>query len=275
MGSKSKLTHSVVALAVMAFAVGSFADDSTPGEAEAKAATKAVEAGGAGMATLERAAKGGKYSFIFFFRLHDTRTKEMRKVFDETMVKLADRAESVAVRVDAAAEQAIVEKFAVGKAPMPFVFSVASNGAIVQSFRNTLTEQQLTDAFVSRSTERCLKALQDGKLVLMSVRSAETTYNDEAMKGVLAFKADGEYALNTEIITIDPSKEDEAKFLKNFKVDPKTTQAVTVFLAPPGKVLGTYTGATDKKTLVAALTASGKKPCCPGKPGGCKPKKKG
>ncbi len=60
------------------------------------------------------------------------------------------------------------------------------------------------------------------------------------------------------------------------KVDPKTAEAVTVLLAPPGKTVATFKGATDKKVLLASVkNATKKKPCCPGKKGGCAPKKKG
>ncbi len=146
----------------------------------------------------------------------------------------------------------------------------------MRSFKRTVSESQLMRAFASVGMEKTLKALQDGKMTFLCIQNGSTKFNAEASKGVNDFKSDPKYAKTTEVVTIDPSDEAEAKFLKNLSVDPKTTEAVTVMFAPPGKNLATIKGATDKKTLLASVQkAAKKKPCCPGKKGGCKPKKKG
>jgi len=74
---------------------------------------------------------------------------------------------------------------------------------------------------------------------------------------------------------LDPADRAEAKFMSQLKLDPKTREAVTVFLAPPGSGVATFTGATRKAELVAALTkARSSSGCGPGaKPGCCPPKK--
>ena len=60
-------------------------------------------------------------------------------------------------------------------------------------------------------------------------------------------------------------------FLKDLRVDPKTTAKVTVLIAPPAKVVGTFVGEVTKDQLVAKLKAA-QSCCCPGGkccPGGC------
>ena len=231
---------------------------------------------GTGLAALDRAASLGKYAFIFFYRSDDERTQQMRKVFDAAMENLADRAESVTVRVTDPAERPIVNKFKVGTAPMPFVFSVAPNGAVVRGYRSVFTEQQLARAFASPGLEKTLKSLQDGKMTFVSIQNESTEHDAEAMKGVDEFKKDPKYAKMTEVVTIDPSDAAEAQFLQILKVDPSAPEAVTVLLAPPGKIVGTYKGATDKKVLLASvINATKNKPCCSGNKGGCAPKKTG
>ena len=244
---------------------------------DAATESKGLQGLGTGMAALDNAASLGKYAFIFFYRSDDEPTQQMREVFDTALGNLADRAEPVAVRVTDPAEKPIVGKFKVGNAPMPFVCSVAPNGAIIRSYRTAFTVQQLAGAFASPGLEKVLKSLQDGKMTFLSIQNGSTKFGAEAMKGVNEFKSDPKYAKTTEIVTIDPSDAAEAQFLQNLKVDPKTLEAVTVFLAPPGKIVGTYKGATDKKVLLASVkNATKKKPCCPpGKKGGCAPKKKG
>jgi len=233
-----------------------------------------IEGIGAGLAALDHAAKLGKYTFIFFYRSDDEPTQRMRKVFDTALGKLAERAEPVAVRVTNPAEKPIVSKFKVGNAPMPFVFSVAPNGAVVRGYRKAFTEQQLAGAFASPGLEKVLKSLQDGKMTFLSVQNGSTKFDAEAMRGVSEFRSDPKYAKTTEVVMIDPSDAAEAQFLKNLKVDPHTPEAVTVLLAPPGKIVGTFKGATNKSTLVATVrkAASGCGSGCG--PKGCKPRKK-
>ena len=230
-----------------------------------------------GASALDNASKHGKYAFVFFYRrTEDARTERLRTVFDGAVAKIVDRAESLIIRVNDPSEKEIVDRFKVGTAPMPFVFVVAPNGAVVHSYRLAFSEQQLMDSFASSGMEKALKALQDGKMTFLSIQNGSTKFDAEAMKGVNEFKSDPQYSDTAEIIKIDPSDAAEAQFLKNLKVDPKTPEAVTVLLAPPGKIVGTYKGATDKKMLLASINnATKKKGCCPGKKGGCAPKKTG
>jgi hypothetical protein len=133
------------------------------------------------------------------------------------------------------------------------------------------TEEQLKTAFVSPGMQKCLKALQDRKMAFLCVQNGTTQHNAEALQGVRDFAADPQYAKTTEIITIDPTDTAEESLLKQFKVDPKTEEAVTVFLAPPGATVATYTGETKKDVLMAAAKTAAKG--CDPKSGCCAPKK--
>ena len=222
-----------------------------PPTAEAKPAQKVT-----GIAALDRAAAAKKYLLILFYRNDDDSTKAMKKVVAGAAGKLAGKTNSVTINVAEDAEKDIVAKFGVDRAPMPLALVVAPSGAITGGFPSKVTEEQLSGAFVGPGTATCLKALQDNKLVLLCVQNASTKSNDAALKGAQAFKADARYEKVTEIVTVDPSDAAESKFLGQLKIDPKTSQAVTAFIAPPGSVVAKYTGATNKNTLVAALTAA-------------------
>jgi hypothetical protein len=226
-------------------------DPATPTAARAKPTQKVT-----GIAALDRAAAAKKYLLILFYRSDDDSTKAMKKVVAGAAGKLAGKANSVTINVADAAEKDIVAKFGVDRAPMPLALVVAPSGAITGGFPSKVTEEQLSGAFVGPGTATCLKALQDNKLVLLCVQNASTKSNDAALKGAREFKADARYEKVTEIVTVDPSDAAESKFLGQLKIDPKTSQAVTAFIAPPGSVVAKYTGATDKNTLVAALTAA-------------------
>jgi hypothetical protein len=253
-------------------------ESAAAGEAWGRSNTSAdapLAGSGKGMAAIRQAAEADKYLFMFFSKTDDDQTLAMRKVFDKAMEKAADRAQWVAVSTSDSSEKALVAKFDLGRAPMPLVLAMAPNGAITGGFPNKFEEQQLLNAFATPVTEKVMKQLQDNKLVFVCVQNDKTKSNDAAMQGVRDFKADGRFAGATEIVMLDPTDPAEASFLADLKIDSKTEEAMTVFLAPPGAAIAEFKGATDKTELAAALqkASSG---CCPGGacgPGGCGPAK--
>lgn len=223
---------------------------------------------------LRTAADAGKYLFAFFWKEENEQTRSMRKVFDEATPKVKDRANAVVVKITDETEKPWVEKFKLMHAPMPLVLAIAPNGAIMGGFPKEFTEEALLNAFGSPCTEKCMKKMQDGKLVLLCIQNESTALRNEAMKGVKEFAADERYASATEIIMLDPADAKEKSFLDDLKIDPKTTQAVTAFMAPPGSIIAAFEGATDKEGLISALqkasTGCGPEGCGPG--GCCPPK---
>ena len=169
----------------------------------------------------------------------------------------------------------MLTKFAIDRSPLPLVLALAPNGAITKGFPLKFDEKQLLQAFVSPGTADCLKALQARKLVLLCVQSRSPQVRQVSLQqGVADFASDARYAGVTEIVAIDPADPAEASFLHDIQVNPRVAGETTVLLAPPGSVVGMFTGDVTKEQLVAKL-ASAQSGCCPGGkcgPGGCGPK---
>jgi hypothetical protein len=239
-------------------------------------------AGSQGQAALDKASKANRYLFIFFHKPgggltsllgadNSAKTQSLANVFGSAMEKVSKKADSVSVNIADPNEKDFVKKFDVSRAPMPLVLSIAPNGAITDGFPGKFTEAELLDAFATPGLEKALKVLQSRKLLLLCFQNSTTTSNEAAMKGVKEFKADPKFGPATEIVTVDPAAPEEAKLVKEFKIEPGTKEAVTVFLAPPGTNLATYKGATDKQAMVAKVTSS-VAGCGTGcKPGACGP----
>jgi len=208
---------------------------------------------GLGLAAMWRAAAEDKYLFAFFWSTDDEQTAAMRQVFENATAKIADRAMTVSVRISDPAESGIVKRFHLEDAPMPLVFAIAPNGAVTEGLPNEFDEQYLLDAFATPSIERCMKALQDGKLVLLCAQNESTKSNQAALRGMLDFQADARYANATETLMLDPRDKVEAPFLDNLEIDPQTSTAVTAFLVPPNSVIAKHEGAITKERLVADL----------------------
>ncbi len=228
---------------------------------------------GVGLQALEKASADNKYFFAYFSANGPDPSAAMKKVFDEAMGKVAERVVTAEINITNPAERDIVKKFELDRAPMPLVLAVAPNGAIMGGFPTKFEVNDLLGAFGSPCTERCMKSLQDGKLVLLCVQNSATKSNAEALQGVNDFKADEKYSAATEIVMLDPTDSAEAPFLSDLKIDPKTAVAYTAFLAPPGSVITEVEGPTTKDVLVNALQQANTS-CGPGGcgPGGCGPK---
>ncbi|MGW8255949.1 MAG: hypothetical protein ACWGMZ_00535 [Thermoguttaceae bacterium] len=204
-------------------------------------------------AALERAAKDNKYLFIFFFYEQNARTKAMQGVLQSAVAKMADRANWIAVDIADPAERPIVDKFHARGAPMPIALAVAPTGAATKAFPKQFSEAQLQQAFVSPCTARCMKVVQDQRMILICVQNGKTQFNKEAMQGVKAFKAKSRYGKGTEVVMLDPGDKAEQRFLSDLQVDPKTSRAVTVLVAPPGAPVARFAGAVTEEQITAKV----------------------
>lgn len=242
-------------------------------QSQAGLSNDSAEGSGKGMAAIREAAAANRYLFVFFSKSDDEQTRAMRDVFDGAMKKAADCTNWVAVNVTDSSEKDIVAKFDLSRAPMPLVLAIAPNGAITGGFPSKFEEKELLAAIVSPAMQKVMKNLQDKRLVFVCVQNGKTKSNDLAMRGVRDFKADERFAGATEIVMVDPADSAEVSFLADMKIDPKTEEAMTIFLAPPGSAIAQYKGATDKAELAETLqkASSG---CAGGScgPGGCGPK---
>ena len=245
----------MVAIAGLVLVLQSGQDPARAAEnAAAPAAAQAGEAASPGAAAIQRAAAAGKHLFVFFYEGDGEETKTARKAFEAAVAKLSAAADWVAVDRTVPAEKALVEKFGIQRAPVPLIVALAPNGVVTGgSLASEVTEEKLKGSIASAAMQKCLKALQERKFVLLCVQNGETKYNEPALRGAQDFKADAKYGPITEIVTLDPADPAEASFLAKLGVDPKTDEATTVFLAPPGVTVARIKGATDSRTLLATL----------------------
>jgi hypothetical protein len=226
-------------------------------------------------AAIDRAARANKYAFLFFWKENGPQTSKAWETLKPTTVKLANVANFVSIRATNPAEKKLVDKYGVRGAPMPLVLAIAPNGAITKAFTKAFDEKELRTAFVSPCTQRYLKALQSNKLVFVCL--VDQANPQEAMpvpKGVQDFKADKKFAAATEIVMLNVRDAREATLLKELDVSANHAP-MTIFLAPPGAVVGTFTRSTTKETFTAKLAAAQSGGCSGGScgSGGCGPKK--
>lgn len=239
-------------------------------------AAAASEAPSPGIAAMERAAASRKFAMVFFWKQKDSRTDNAWGAVQPAVARLSQWAEVVPVQVTDPAEKALVDRYGADRAPMPMVLAIAPCGAVTGALTGEFDEAKIRATLVSPCTQLCLKALQDRKLVLVCVTD-RTEPNGAVIlpQGVQDFKADVRFASATEVVLLDSNDQGEAGFLKQLQVDPRTPRPLTVFLAPPGSVIGQFNGRATKEHFVAKLAAAQSNPCAGGKcgPNGCGPKR--
>ena len=90
-------------------------------------------------------------------------------------------------------------------------------------------------------------------MILICVQNDKTQFNQEAMQGVEAFRADPRYGKATEVVMLNPADNAEQHFLTDLQVDPRTTTAVTLLVTPPGAPVARFAGAVTKEQITAKV----------------------
>lgn len=269
-GTLIVVTAAVAGIVVLTSGQGSTAGSSRFGVATARAAEPIGHIGsGKAAEAIEKAGNAGKYAFAVFYRENDGPTSAARNMVAGACKKIKRKSEIVEINIADSTELDVVKKFGTARAPMPLILVLAPNGAIMGGFPAAQAdENKLIDAVGSPASEQVVKAIQQKSMVLLCVQNKKTTDNKAALSGVKEFVKDPKFAENTAVVTVDPSDQDEVKFLSRLNIDVNSTVATTTLLAPPGNIVGSFKGATQKDQLVNAVQAAAKGGCGPGGCGG-------
>jgi hypothetical protein len=210
----------------------------------------------AGQKVLADAARQDQHAFVLFYRGDDAATQSMHRTVQSTLAERPD-AVILPVRLDDAAESALVERFDATRTPMPATVVLAPNGAITSVFPQRVAPQQLTASIVPPSQAACLKALQEQKIVLLCVQPEGS---DEIPAGVRQFEADPHFKDRTTVVTVTATDPAEAKFLQQLAMRTDQPSCLVAFMAPPGVMLGRYNNKVTADILARKLASSGN--CC-------------
>lgn len=215
-----------------------------------------AHAAGRGELAAATAAGNNQFAFVMFYRSNDAATQNMHETLTST---LADRQDAiiVPVQIGDANEASLIQKFDATRIPMPAVAVLAPNGAVCSVLPQRVSDKQLLACIVSSGQAKCLKALQDGKIVaLCALPSADV----EIPMGVKQFQADKLFTERTTVVSVLASDESEAKFLNQLRVPTNQRIPVVAFMAPPGVMIGVFNGDITHNELAQKLAAAGK--CC-------------
>lgn len=230
-----------------------------PKTSQAEAANSAAE-----RAVNDAAAKH-RYAILTVYRPKDAASDTMRAAVKAQRARVTSRADLVEANIDDTANQTLITRFGLEKAPVPITLVVAPNGAVTGGFPQELkADVNLAKSFVSSGMANVLKVLQDGKLAIVCLQNNKTTLNAKNQALARELAADPQLASISSIQTMDPADRTEADFYKQCGVTTGTRKAQVLLLVPPGKVVGVFDGDTAKDAVMAQLVSA-----CGG--GGCGP----
>ena len=250
MTPNSLLTRSVLATA-FALSLPAFV------LAQARDAVPATAPASKAQAAIEQAAKDGKYTFLMFYKTTDAASNAMAATLKAALAEKSEKAVMTYVQVGNPAEQAMVTKYDVSRAPMPMTVAIAPNGAMTGMFAQKVTAEKLGEAFVTPTMMIAMTNLQENKLVLITVQGSAKAPAPVAIKD---FQSDPHF--KDRIVTIGMTAADpqEGKLVGQLQIDPKTKVTHTALLAPPGVMVGKFDAVASKNEIAAALAKAGK--CC-------------
>lgn len=208
--------------------------------------------------TLNQSTQSGKFTFVVFHRDNGESTRTLFQQVKDEVASRSNVALMTAARVDDPAEKQLVEKFGVARAPMPMTVVVAPNGAVTGLFPRTMSQEQAAAAIVPPTMMRCMKELQDQKLVFVCLTRTDKVDVPAAVK------AAGQMPQFKDRITLVGMKLDdpaEARFYQQMQLDSqKVNGPYAVLIAPPGALIGHYDSRSTADQIATALHKAGK--CC-------------
>ena len=207
---------------------------------------------------LSLAASNGQFTFVVFYKTDGPAAQAMVGALEKGIAAKPDEATLVFVQITSPAEKKLVDKFGVSRAPMPLCLAVAPNGAVTGAFRKAPSADDVVRAFVTPTMTRCMKAMQEGKVVLVCLQNTQPAPTPAGVAGLQADPHFKDRIATVSLATDDPA---EADFLAQLQIDADNSEGIaTVMLAPPGVLVGKFSPSTTADEMAAALHEAGK--CC-------------
>ncbi len=204
-----------------------------------------------GLAAAEAAAENGQFLMVLFQKTGDH--TPVNQSFESVKKTISPTVASIAINTAIPDQSYLVEKYNIHYAPLPMVVIIAPNGAVTGSFNAEFNLEQVKAKLVSPATQQCLLALQQQKIVFLCIQGETTADKNEALAGVNLFREDPKVGKISDVVIINPEDPREKSLLTQLRVGSDPAVAETILLAPPGKILGKWSGPTSKTAITNAL----------------------
>lgn len=208
---------------------------------------------------LDNSARDGKFTFVVFTKGDTAATRAMVQTVKTGVASRPVTAFAV-VDAGAASERELVAKYGLARAPMPVTVAIAPNGAVTGIFAKAINDEQLTASIVPPTMMRCMKSLQDKKIVFVCL-TRESADQAETPSGVTQLSLDPQFANRIETVSMKVDDPAESRFVKQMEVNPNAVAGpYAVLIAPPGVLVGHFKEGATPEEIAAAIHKAGQ--CC-------------
>ena len=209
---------------------------------------------------LNQSEKDGRFTFIVFTKDDSPAYRTMLQTVKSGVATRPKTATYTTADANAAGEQALVEKLGIARAPMPLTVAIAPNGAVTGIFPKAIQDEHLTASIVPPTMMRCMKSLQNQKLVFVCLTHDSKT-QAMAPAGVQLLTLDPDFKERIELVSMFVDDPAESRFLDQMKVKPAEVSGPTaVLIAPPGVLVGQYGAKATRQEIATAIHKAGQ--CC-------------
>jgi len=223
---------------------------------------------------IRQAADAGKYAVVIFHRQSDP-VLETQKNVQAALKDALEQVEILTVDVEDKASAKTVQTYGVQQAPMPLILVIAPNGAVTGGFQGSFEPDALKESLASRNFASCIKSIQEGKLVFIAIGGTNAAATETALTAVNEMMADPRFKDYSAMIKLQPHDTESRDLLVKLNVPDSEADPVTVMLAPPGRIIGSYKGVVSKDQMVNDLIRAMSGSTCGGGGGGCGPRSRG
>jgi competence protein ComGC len=193
--------------------------------------------------------KSGLIVFLVITDAGNANTQQALDIANQAHTKY-QKSEVIQMNRSDEANQALVAKYGVSKAPLPLILVIASNGVVTGGFPSyQATADLLVNVIPSPVKADVMKALSDGKSVFLVVSSKNMKEKDEVMN--TCQQACIEMQNNTKLIALDLNDQKEKAFIAEMKIDPSITSPQTFVINSKGQITGTFNNDVNTTELVA------------------------
>jgi hypothetical protein len=210
--------------------------------------------------------KAGKTVFLVVTDAAGKNLAGARSVAKQAMQKTKNSVVLELNRSDPA-QVAAVRGYRVAGAPVPIVMVIAPNGVGAgASLVKKGALARLLRLVPTPGKARYLKLLSQRQTALVVFSHGRMKQESALFSEVSKTVTNGKGKISA--VLVDVTSPAEQKFLREWKIDPKSTQPTLIVMNPKGQTLGRFAGVTKTAQILATTK---KKPCC-GDPSckGCK-----
>ena len=211
------------------------------------------------------AAKQRKYLFLLLYEKEDTELGKMREAVSQAKESLSKEAVFFELATGSSEAKAIGAKHGLERYGLPLLMAISPTGIMTRPFTSPPSTGTLRQAMLSPAFAAVMKAIRDGKGILLTLTNEKLADHRQCMAAINGFAADYKDVLT--VVVANPDEDRDLAARCRAPVPLRETHLVVVL---SGRILHQTSSPQSKRAVATAFEVASSKPrgCCPSRGGG-------